>query len=273
MDAASWLNTLLVPVAVVFLWTLLIRVVPSILSTGIVKHIEHQHDRKLEEAKAELQASYSTLKTSVDFFSATQPELRSKMIESVETLWGAALSLEEEYKDIIFLDSIFLPREINEGLHPRSESQVYQIAQEYQDASFFTEKLQRAKASSAGMERLFVGDRLWLIYDTISRVYGRFGFLIRKSTQQEKYFSWQDDPLFISILENVLSSDIIDNAKTEILGGLRMLIAYLQAEFLKEAARVMSGSQAFAEALSDLQATLQNELRKVKQERLEPESL
>ena len=263
----EWWITLLVTIGIVFLWTLLIRVVPSILGTGISKHIEHQYDSKLEKTKAELQASYLTLKTSVDFLSATQPELRSRMIESVEKLWSAVLSLEKEYRDIVFLDSIFLPVEISDGLRTKKNGFVNDIVQRYQDDSSFTEKLKRTQSLSTGMERLFVGDRLWLIYDTIFRMYGRFGILIQDSTQKGEYVSWQDDSPFTSILEGILPNNITNNAKTKKLGGLRILIAYLQAEFLKEAARVMSGSQAFAEILSDLQATQQNELRKIEQER------
>ena len=269
---SGWL-TFIYPAAIVLLWTILVRVFPSILSGGILKRIEHRYDRKLEEAKAELQASYSTLKTSVDFLSATQPELRSKMIESVEMLWSAVLSLEKEYRDIIFLESICLPIEITDGLRTKQNIFVNDIVQQYQDNSSFNEKLERTQSLSTGMERLFVGDRLWLIYDTIFRVYGRFGILIQESTQQNEYVSWQNDSPFLSILEGILPNDITNDAKKVRLGGLRRIIAYLQAEFLKEAARVMSGSQAFAETLSDLQATQQNELRKMTQEKPEPSSL
>ena len=39
-------------------------------------------------------------------------------------------------------------------------------------------------------------------------------------------------------------------------GGFREVTARLKAEFLKEAIRVMSGSQHVADSLSDLQSTL-----------------
>ena len=267
MSAAWWWTTLLAPFAAVFFWTLLIRVVPSILGTGIVKHIEHKYDRKLEEAKAELQASYSTLKPSVDFL-AGQPELRSKMIEAVEKLWNVVLALEKEFGDIIFLDSILLSSEINESFQPGGNEHVRDTVQQYKDFPSVTEKLNRTDNSSAGIQRLFVGDRLWLIFSTIVSVYGRFGFLIYKSVEQKQYISWKDDSFFMSIIENVLPSDIIGNANAKRFGGLRIIIAYLQAEFLKEATRVMSGSQRLSESLSDIQATVQNEASKIAQDRL-----
>ena len=64
--------------ALLIVWTLVIRVFPSVLGTAFEKRIAHGYDNKLEKIKAE----YSTLKTSVDFLSTTQSELRAKVIES-----------------------------------------------------------------------------------------------------------------------------------------------------------------------------------------------
>ena len=93
-------------VVVVLLWTILVQVFPSILSMTIEKRIEHQYNKKLESIKADLQASYSSVGTSVGFLSAVQPELRLKIIESVERIWSAVRSLDEHYREIMFLDSI-----------------------------------------------------------------------------------------------------------------------------------------------------------------------
>ena len=82
----TWTSNLVVTMLIVLLWTILIRTIPSILSKGLEQRIEHRNNKKLEEIKATLQASYSTVGTSVDFLSAVQPELRSKMIASVEGL-------------------------------------------------------------------------------------------------------------------------------------------------------------------------------------------
>ena len=49
---------LLWAVATVIFLILLIRVFPSVLGKAFEKRIEHGYDRKLEQVKAELQASY-----------------------------------------------------------------------------------------------------------------------------------------------------------------------------------------------------------------------
>ena len=75
-------------------------VFPSILGKAFAKRIEYRYNRKLEEIKAELQASYSTLKAFFDFLSTTQLELRTKVIASTETLWGAECAAENEFSDL-----------------------------------------------------------------------------------------------------------------------------------------------------------------------------
>lgn len=93
-------------------WTLLIRTFPTVLGSAFLKHLEHQQNLKLEQTEAELQSAYSTLKTSVDFLSTVQSELRSKVIASVEPLWAAVLAVKSEFSDVVFLDSILLPNEL-----------------------------------------------------------------------------------------------------------------------------------------------------------------
>ncbi len=52
-------------------WTLVLRMFPSVLTAKLTKGIEHGYDTKLSQFKADLAARYSTLKSSVDFLSAS----------------------------------------------------------------------------------------------------------------------------------------------------------------------------------------------------------
>lgn len=125
------------------------------------------------------------------------------------------------------------------------------------------EKMKRVDALATEKAKLFAGDRLWLIFYIIRAVHGQLASLVHRSFEQNQYVGWPDDKGVQSLLEAVLSKQVIDSAKGQQVQGLQMLIAHLEAEFLKEAARVMSGSQGFADSLSDLQATLQYENQKV----------
>lgn len=266
METALWLPPFISSVAVVFLWTILVRVFPSILSVMIEKRIEHQYNKKLESTKAELQASYSSVGTSVGFLSAVQPELRLKIIESVERICRAVHSFKEHYKEIIFLDSMFLPEEIQNGLIS-NDSVISPIVSKYGNLSTIAEMIKRDGALVDGIERLHVGDQLWLIFSTIRMVYGRFGALVHESCNKRQYVDWRKDKHFISNLRNVLSEDFITNAKSMKIDGLNTIISQLESELHKEGARVMSGSQWFAEALFDVQAAVKFETSKIAQEK------
>ena len=263
----TWASSLLVSVLVVLVWTILIRTIPSIVSKGIEQRIEHRNSKNLEEIRATLQATYSTVGTSVDFLSAVQPELRSKMIASVEVLWKSVLLFKDKYSEIMFLDSILLAEEIERGLKLQGQNVVWQIMQKYQADSAFGELMKHQRKQSLESERLFVGDRLWLIYSTILRIYGRYGYLVHKSAKDGEYVDWRKDESFQSILLNVLSDEVVSVIVGKRFGGLSTAIVYLEAEFLKEGSRVMSGSEGFSEALSDVQAAVKHETARIEQER------
>ena len=270
MAEPGWTVVLLISWSLV--WTLVIRVFPSVLGKAFEKRIEHGYDSKLEKLKAELQASYATLQTSVGFLSATQSELRTKVIESTETLWRSVCAVETEFGDIMLIDNVVLPNEADEVLSGQRHNQfIRQIFESYSKLEDWTEKLNRAKGLAKGSERLFVGDRLWIIYSTIIAVHGRFTFLISKSFEKHKYVSWKEDRHMNSLLESRLPATVIDSAKAARFGGLRVAIAHLENDFLKEAARVMSGSHGLADSLSNVQAVLQYQNQQIQQQSLDRE--
>ena len=234
--------------ALLIAWTVVLRVFPSILGKALEKRIEHGYDSKLEGIKAELQASYSTLKTSVDFLSATQPELRTKMITATETLWGAVCAARKEFADIAVVDFLMTQNKSDKSL---------QMLKPYRDSRFTTAKLARVEALESGSERLFVSARLWLIYSTILLVYCRSGAHIAESLEQHRDINWKDDHTINSLLGSCLPTTVIDSAKGGMSIEFGLVIGHLESEFLKEATRVMSGSQGLADSLSDIHSVLQ----------------
>ena len=246
-------------------WTLVIRVFPSVLGKAFEKRIEHGYDSKLEQVKAELQASYATLKTSVDFLSITQSELRTKVIASIESLWKIVCGVEKEFADIMIIDRLLLPEEVGEILSGQRHNQtIQQILESHSKLEDWTDKLNRITALETGSERLFVGDRLWLFHSTIRAIHGRFAVLMGESLKQHKYVSWKEDRLMNSHLESCLPTSVIDSAKGKRFGGLQVAITHLESEFLKEATRVMSGSHVLADSLSDIQSVLQYQNQQIR---------
>ena len=257
---------LVYPVVVVLLWTLLIRTIPSVLSKSIEKRVEYRLNRKLEEVKADLQGSYSTVGKSVDFLSAVQPEVMSKMTHAVEKLWTSALAIRKHHGAVLLLDDLFLPEEIDERIKSKSSGTIWEILDEYKDQSFLLKMADTLREFSNNTERLFVSDRLWILYMTTVRVCFRYAILLNKSIKNDKYVDWRHDDVFISNLQQALSNEIIDAAKDKKFGGLHNILTYLEAEFLKEGRSVI-GSKRFSEAFSDIQATLNLSINDIKQQR------
>lgn len=254
------------PVILLILWTSLIRWFPAILGKAFEKHIEYRYDRNLENIKAELQASYSNLKASVDFLSATQSELRSKVISATEALWSSVCVAEKEFRDLMFIDSVMVPEEVDKAISGEIDVPILQqLFEAYKKPEDALNKLSLTEEVLKGTERLFVGDHLWLVYSTIIAVHGRFGFLLSRSLRQGQYLNWRDDKHMSSLFVSCLSENLISSARNRTFGGLRIAIAHLQSEFIKEATRVMSGSQGFSDDLSNIHSIVQYEKQQIQQ--------
>lgn len=95
MDWIEWIYSILGFGILAFLGFL-----PRIISKGVEKSIEHVYDKKLEGLKGDIQASNAALKSSVDYLAASQSELRSKVLSSVENLWQAIEDLQTAYSKV-----------------------------------------------------------------------------------------------------------------------------------------------------------------------------
>lgn len=270
MELVSWLSAE-TPVWALFLvfaglqitWTLLVRTFPSVLGNVFLKRLDHRLSAKLERTKAELQSAHSTLKTSVDFLSLGQAELRGKVVAAVELLWDMTRAVQREFSGVTSLEMILLPEEITEALQGQRASIFVTAVDDFRHESHLMEIMSRLEAFSIEKSRLFVSDRLWLIVYVTRAVHGRIAHLLQRSFEEGRYLSWRDDNAILSLAGSVFSTELIDTAKGSQIAGLQMILGNLEAEFLKEARRVMSGSQGFADALSDLQSTLRYEQQKI----------
>jgi hypothetical protein len=243
--------------------TLVLRTFPDFVGSALTKSLEHRFDLKLEKAKAEMQSAYSTLKTSVDFLSAGQAEHRLRTINAVEKLWNAILAVKEEFRDIVFVHMVMTPDEIGKVVQADPEHRLLGAAAKYRHEEHLHVKMDRIDRLAPEGERLFCGDRLWLIFFVTRAFCGRIGALMHISIIDRVYIDWREDEGVASQLMAIIPPTIITEAKQKPFFGVPMLLSYLEAEFLKEARRIMSGSQGLADSLSDIQAIVKVEHEKV----------
>ena len=251
-------------------WTLLVRTFPAVLTATLTKGIEHGYATRLSRLKADLDARYSTLKSSVDFLSASQSDLRTRAITSVESLWTAVLEVEREHSDLVFVDNVFVPEEHRDFF---ASGRIKKYLADYSDMEVVAKKMERFTQLTSERERLFSGERLWLRFSTFCRAHGRMAMLAQFSFEKGTYVDWRTDDLMNTTLCAILPADVLERTKRMRVGGFREVAGHLKAEFLKEAVRVMSGSQHVADSLSDVQSTLLSEQQRLTPDRSQRESM
>ena len=239
------------------------RAFPAILGAALVKTIEHRYAVRLSRLKADLDSRYTTLQTSVNFLAANQSELRSKTITAVQTLWTSILAIEQEFRELVVVDDSLLQNEKNERFASSDPFRKY--LSDYRDLATIGPKLKRLAELTPEGDRLLSGELLWLRFSTFSRAYGRMCWLTQTSMEKGTHVDWRTDKHMNTTLCAILPVDVLEEIKKMQLGGFRKATGRLKAEFLKEAIRVMSGSQQVAESLSDLQSTLLAEQQKLQE--------
>ena len=233
---------------------------PRIISKGVEKGVEHVYDKKLEGLKGDIQASNAALKSSVDYLAASQVELRSKMLSSVESLWLAIKALQTAYSPSVGVLSILTSEELDDCVSGRERPDIRQTFEALGDGiQFYSDTTKAVEKELSGSEVFYVSSQLWLLYNTILRVHGRIGILIGFSLKGKKYRDWRGDKLMMAALAEVLSSDRIDHAKSRPVGGLTDIIDWLIAEFVKEGSNVVRGSAEFEESVSQIHSALKAE--------------
>lgn len=241
-----------------------LRLLPGAITKFVDKEIERHSDIKLEKVKGEIQGSYSTLKSSVDLLAASNSGLHPHIIETVTALWELVVKMKHTFSGMVTFDDLFLANEAveafqNEADHANLIAFVEQHRNEFDDLAANGAVLE----PNLDKHRLFCGDRLWLVFFVIRAVYMRASLLVARSFQTHDYVDWRKDDGLRQLLSAALPDALVADVRARPAGGLRVAIDQLEARFLHEATRVMSGSKAMADSLADMQSILLLENAKV----------
>ncbi|HJO65422.1 MAG TPA: hypothetical protein QF469_08785 [Sphingomonas sanguinis] len=236
---------------------LVLKLVPGSLTKFVEKEIDRRSDAKLEAIKAELQGAYSTLKTSVDIVSASSSGMRPHIIAAVSALWSHMIEMRDTFGGVMGFDSTITADEAQDMFSGRATNvRPLEFVRAFDGEVHNNVLMTKFNAASLDEHRLFCGDRLWLLFYIYRAVTLRNAFLISMSFEERRYRDWRKDSGVSQLLGSVLSEGDIAKFHEMTLGGLAAALSRLEGEFLHEAARVMSGSKALAESLSDMQALM-----------------
>lgn len=260
-DWALFIAAIAVQAIFVFVF---LKLLPGAIMKFADKEIERRSDIKLEKVKGEIQGSYSALKSSMELLTASNSGLHPHIIGTVEELWGLVVKMKHDFSGMVTFDSIFLAGEAaeafkDEGAHANLIAYVEKHRDEFQNLHENGAVLEQ----DLDKHRLFSGDRLWLIFFVVRAVYMRSSLLIARSFQEHDYVDWRKDDGIRQLLTTVLPVDVVEKITARTAGGLSAAIDQLEARFLHEATRVMSGSKSMSDSLADMQSILLLENAKI----------
>jgi hypothetical protein len=243
-----------------------VKLLPGAITKFVDKEIERRSDIKLETVKGEIQGSYSTLKSSVDMLTASNSGLHPHIIETVSTMWGLIVAMKHNFSGMVTFDTVFLASEASAAFKDQNKH-ANLIAHVAKHRNEFDNLAANGAVLEPNLDkhRLFCGDRLWLLFFIIRAVYLRASLLIAQSFQKGDYDDWRKDDGIRQLLSAVLPKDFVEKVRARQAGGLQSAIDQLEAQFLHEATRVMSGSKAMADSLADVQSVMLLENAKIAQ--------
>ena len=235
---------------------IVIKLVPGSISKYIEKEISRRSDAKLEQIKAELQSAYSSVRSSVDVLSASNSGMRPNIIEAVSALWSVMTTMRERFGGVIGFDSIILAHEAQEMFGEGTNTKALNYVREFEHGRATDIGISQFNVASLEQHRLFCGDRLWLIFYIYRAITLRAALLITWSFEKREYRDWRTDHGMKQLMGAVFDAENIDKFQAAKIGGLAEALSRLEAEFLHEATRVMSGSKAIADSLSNMQSMI-----------------
>lgn len=253
--ALAFLAVVWPPIAVWLMF--LVKMIPSSFQKYIEKEIERRSDAKLEYIKGEIQGSYSTLKSSVDMLSASSTGLHPHIIEAVSEIWATMLNARPHFIGLITFDTMLLASEANDAFKEKEDfAHFLAFVRVFEGDLQNPERLAVAFPPGQEKNRLFCGDRLWLIFYVFQAILIRSALLISGSFKKGEYQDWRKDGGIKQLLNSVFPSEYVVTVLAKEFGGIQDILGRLEAEFLHESTRVMSGSKAMADSLADMQAVM-----------------
>ena len=234
----QFLTSILPVAAFAVLWTIVVRKFPEILSSGIIKRIEHNYDVKIEKLKGEIQANVSTMQSSID------------------CLWLSIQACQNVYSSAMFLHNILSPDEISELIDKNDNIKLQHILDEYRDSTFVIEKTKEIECKLTGIEVLYVSSRLWNLYRAVLLVHGRAAVLLNQSITRNMYQDWRQDRLMLSAISDIVSEENISDALERMFGGLNDILNWIIADFIKEASNLLRSPVELEESVSKIYSVL-----------------
>jgi hypothetical protein len=168
-------------------------------------------------------------------------EAVKRRVEAIDTLWSIACDLRHEFSDLMLVESVLLPQEIDAHFRGQQKISIVTNIESYANDRTFLEKYKRTKAEQMERQRPFVSHRLWAITFVLRAVHGRLAYLYQNSITKGSYLDWRTDSGMDQLLRSCLASPIVEDVKGQNINGFRTAIEHLENLFLTESGAMTDG--------------------------------
>ncbi|MCA9957038.1 MAG: hypothetical protein KC434_20050, partial [Anaerolineales bacterium] len=193
--------------------------ISKIWSEVISIRTKARHDQKLEELRAEISERQDFLNASLSSLSTGYQESHKEIILALQTLWETVLEIRQFVSPFIFPYTVLVRNEYSGiPVHEIGNGYIADGMPRISEEQFF--KALPVKDSEIEKRRLFVGEKLWLMFQIYNALSSRLAYKVVKVLNEknqipewDKDFEGRPDPFFNSlsvILEENEIKQIID---------------------------------------------------------------
>ncbi len=179
-------------------------------------------------------AAHSVHAGIINFHSANSLGVDPDRTAAAKLLWNTLVGLRSAFSDVIFIDSILLPSELDDCFRGKSSNAIFDAVRCYQEIDYVPNVMRTHMQVGAERYRVVISERLWSLYGAGLSLYGRAAMLLTLSFKQKKLSDWRDDDLLAATLLAVFPRSLIDQSKRMQLGGLSQIAASIDNAFLEE---------------------------------------
>jgi hypothetical protein len=164
----------------------------------------------------------------------------ARKLQAAEALWQMMVKLRDAFSDLMFVESVLLPKEIDELMKGNQKSgRILIHISDYTNENAVTDKFKSIDAMGSEREKIFVCEKMWAVFFAYRAFIGRLGYLLTRSFAERSYQDWRSDKGIQAILEPVVPHYIFDKCTKMDFHGLQYLTGVFEREFRTHLEKLM----------------------------------
>lgn len=155
----------------------------------------------------------------------------AKTNEAVDLLWKTMLRAESQFADVVLVEMIMVPREIDDKFHNDAWTGNFESINDLRSETTVMHRMREAGLMNADEVRIHVPSSVWDAFGVFRAILGRVAILYNLSFSKRAYVDWRSDPLFDNSVSAALGAAVLNQARGLPLGGVQFLLDATKERF------------------------------------------